>query len=178
MFTEQILKSILSLKSFSAAPRDCRPALEGIHVSVDADRKTITAMATDTHAAVRMVIGVPEVTGMSWERNLSLAALKAALATVKAGGSVTFFSEAPMPEFPVRLGSIIDNFITSEATAVESDINAKYLGAIAKVDVMGDKSGRWKIQGAARPDKDAAVVAKAEHGPCQVDVAIMPMDSK
>ena len=147
MFTEQILKSILSLKAFSATSRAHTPALEGIYISVDAERKTITALATDRYAVARMVISVPEYAGESWERNVPLATLNAALATVKATrGSVATFPESYMPEFPARVTTIPDMFINSEDAADGGDFNAKYLGAISKINVGGDRSGRWSIR--------------------------------
>ena len=174
MFTEQILKSILSLKAFSAPARVRAPSLEGIHISVDAATKTITALATDGYAAARMTIAVPEVDGTSWERNVSIATLNAALATVKAGGSVSVFPEAYMPDFPVNVSTIIDRFLNSEDAPAGGDFNAKYFGAIAKVNVGGDKSGRWTIR-TVDQGKRSGLAATATHGTYDVAVAVMPV---
>ena len=180
MFTEQILKSILSLKTFSATARAHMSALEGIHISVNAESNTITALATDRFAAARMVITVPEVAGTSWERNVSIATLNAALATVKAsGGSVSVFPEAYMPEFPTKVSDLVDKMVSSKASEHGGDFNAKYLGAIAKVTVGGDKSGRWTIRTVDQGDRPG-MVATATHGTYdgpsyEVAVAVMPL---
>ena len=181
MFTEQILKSILSIKAFSVAKSAHIPALEGIHISVNAETKTITALATDRCAAARMTIMVPEVEGTSWEHNVSIATLNAALATVKAsGGSVSTFPEAYMPEFPTAVATIIDTFLNSEDAEDGGDFNAKYLGAIAKINVGGDKSGRWSIRTVAT-NSNPAMVATATYGNSydeadyEVSVAVMPL---
>lgn len=178
MFTEQILKSILSLKAFSATGRGHAPALSGIHIGVNAETQTITALATDRYAAARMVITVPEVVGTSWERNVSIATLNAALATVKAsGGSVEVFPEAYMPEFPVKVATIIDKFLNSEDTEHGGDFNAKYLGAIAKINIGGDKSGRWTIRTVEHHD-NTAMVATATYGAYEAAVAVMPLNAR
>ena len=178
MFTEQILKSILSLKTFSAPARGPVPALAGIHISVNAESNTITALATDRYAAARMVITVPEVVGTSWERNVSIATLNAALATVKAsGGSVSVFPEAYMPDFPAQVSGIIDRKVSSKAAENGGDFNAKYLGAIAKINVGGDKSGRWTIRTVERHD-NTAMVATATYGAYEVTVAVMPLNDR
>ena len=175
MFTEQILKSILSLKSFSSPARAHLPALEGIHISVNAETKTITALATDRYAAARMVITVPEVVGTSWERNVSIATFNAALATVKAsGGSVSVFPEAYMPDFPSRVSGIIDKYLNSEDAEHGGDFNAKYLGAIAKINVGGDKSGRWTIRTVDQGDRPG-MVATAAYGSYEAAVTVMPL---
>ena len=175
MFTEQILKSILSLKTFSATSRARTPALEGIHISVNAETKTITALATDRYAAARMVITVPEVEGTSWDRNVSLATLNAALATVKAGGSVSCFPEAYMPEFPTKVTTIFDTFVNSEDAKEGGDFNSKYLGAISKVNVGGDKSGRWSLRMVERRNYQTGMVATATHENYEVTVIVMPL---
>ena len=172
MFTEQILKSILSLKAFSAPARAHVPALEGIHISVNAEANAITAVATDRYAAARMVITVPKVDGASWSQNVSLATLNAALASVKAGGSVSVFHEAYMPEFPTNVSCLIDSFINSEDAPGGGDFNAKYLGAIAKINVGGDKSGQWTIRTVTRHDR-AIMAAKASYANYEVAVAVM-----
>ena len=177
MFTEQILKSILSLKTFSAPARGPVPALAGIHISVNAESNTITALATDRYAAARMVITVPEVNGTSWERNVSIATLNAALATVKAGGYVSAFPEAYMPEFPTMVNGIIDKMLNSEDDPLAGDFNAKYLGAIAKINVGGDKSGRWTIRTVAF-DQKTAMTATATYGHYEVAVAVMPLHTR
>lgn len=179
MFTEQILKSILSLKTFSAGTRAHVPSLEGIHIRVDAESKTITALATDRYAAARMVITVPEVDGTSWERNVSIATLNAALATVKAGGYVSVFPEAYMPEFPAKVSSIIDTYLNYEDAEHAGDFNAKYLGAITKVNVGGDKSGRWTIRPVHHGGR-VTLTATATHGTYDgptydVAVTVMPL---
>ena len=179
MFTEQILKSILSLKTFSAPARGPEPALAGIHISVNAETNTITALATDRYAAARMVITVPEVVGTSWERNVSIATLNAALATVKASGPVSFFPEAYMPEFPARVSTIIDTYLNYEDAEHAGDFNAKYLGAIAKINVGGDKSGRWTIRPVHHGGR-VTLTATATHGTYdganyEVAVTIMPL---
>ena len=178
MFTEQILKSILSLKTFSASARSYTPSLEGIHISVDAETKTITALATDRCAAARMTITVPEVEGTSWARNVSIAALNAALATVKASGvPVAPFPEAYMPEFPDRVSTVIDTYLNYEDAEHGGDFNAKYLGAISKVNVGGDKSGRWTIRPVHHGDR-ANLTATATHGTydgATYDVAVVVM---
>lgn len=163
MFTEQILKSILSLKTFSAPARGPVPALAGIHISVNAESKTITALATDRCAAARMAITVPEVDGTSWERNVSIATLNAALATVKAGGCVSVFPEAYMPEFPGSVSTIIDKYLSYEDAEHAGDFNAKYLGAISKVNVGGDKSGRWTLRPVHHGGR-VTLTATATHG--------------
>ena len=171
MFTEQILKSILSLKSFASPASKGKPGLAGVHISVDGDAKTITAMATDSYAIARMVIAVPEVTGESWERNVSIATLNAALATVKANGQpVSAFPESYMPEFPTAVAGIVDRLIDSEAIAGPHCFNAKYLGALSKVNVGGDKSGRWAIRTVDRYDHAGALVATATYGLYDVTV--------
>lgn len=176
MFTEQILKSILSLKSFSATPRARTPALEGIHISVDATNKTITALATDRYVAVRMVITVPEVCGTSWERSVSLATLNAALATVKAGGEpITAFPESQMPEYPTMVGGIIDKLTSAKDAPAGGDFNVKHLSALAKINVGGDKSGRWAIRTVTHGRDGTAMTATALYGHCEVAVAIMGM---
>ena len=179
MFTEQILKSILSLKTFSAPARGPVPALAGIHISVNAESNTITALATDRYAAARMVIRVSEVVGTSWERNVSIATLNAALATVKAGGYVSTFPEAYMPEFPVKVSGLIDKFLNYEDAEHAGDFNAKYLGAISKVNVGGDKSGRWTIRPVHHGGR-VTLTATATHGTYDgptydVAVAVMPL---
>ena len=182
MFTEQILKSILSLKTFSAPARGPVPALAGIHISVNVESKTITALATDRYAAARMVITVPEVGGTSWERNVSIATLNAALATVKAGGYVSVFPEAYMPDFPASVSTIIDKCLNYEDAEHAGDFNAKHLGAISKVNVGGDKSGRWTL----RPVHHGGWVtltATATHGTYDgptydVAVVIMPLPTR
>ena len=176
MFTEQILKSILSLKTFSSSTRAHVPALEGIYISVDAETKTITALATDRYAAARLIIAIPEYTGESWSQNVSIATLNAALATVKASGqSVSVFPESHMPEFPARIGGIIETFVNSDATAEQSAFNAKYLGALAKIDVGGGKTGRWMIRTVDRGGR-AGMVATAIYGNYDATVAIMSMN--
>ena len=185
MFTEQILKSILSLKTFSAAKSAHTPALEGIHISVNAETKTITALSTDRFAAARMVITVPEVAGTSWERNVSIATLNAALATVKAsGGSVSVFPEAHMPEFPTKVSGLIDKAVNSVDFTDGADFNAKHLGAISKVNVGGDKYGRWTIRTARMAKhndpqevhaKNKTLVATATYGDYEVAVVVMPL---
>ena len=181
MFTEQILKSILSLKTFSAPARMCVPALEGIHISVNAESKTITALATDRYAAARMVITVPKVEGTSWERHVSIATLNAALAAVKAsGGPVSVFPEVDMPEFPTRVSDIIDKMVSSTDFGHGGDLNAKYLGALAKINVGGDKSGRWAIRTVDYNDK-STMVATATYGNSydeadyEASVVVMPL---
>ena len=174
MFTEQILKSILSLKSFSATARAYTPALEGIHISVDGAAGTITAIATDRYAVARMVIASPEYTGESWERNVSIATLNAALASIKAGGTVSTFPEAYMPEFPTRVSGLVDDYVKSEDAPGGSAFNAKYLGALSKVNVGGDKSGRWTIRTAARGD-NTAMVATAIYDRYSAAVVVMPL---
>lgn len=180
MFTEQILKSILSLKTFSAPARGPVPALAGIHISVNAESKTITALATDRYAAARMVITVPEVDGTSWERNVSIATLNAAMATVKAsGGSVSVFPEAYMPDFPIKVSDIIDKYLNYEDAEHGGDFNAKYLGAISKINVGGDKSGRWTIRPVHHGGR-VTLTATATHGnydgaDYEVAVTVMPM---
>ena len=179
MFTEQILKSILSLKAFSAAKSAHTPALEGIHISVNAETNTITALATDRYAAARMVITVPEVEGTSWERDVSIATLNAALATVKTGGPVSVFPELYMPEFPVNVSTIIDKSLNYEDAEHAGDFNAKYLGAIAKVNVGGDKSGRWTIRPVHHGGR-VILTATATYGnydgpDYEVAVAVMPL---
>lgn len=179
MFTEQILKSILSLKTFSASSRAHTSALAGIHISVNAETKTITALATDRYAAARMVITVPEVVGTSWDRNVSIATLNAALATVKAGGPVSVFPESYMPDFPTQVSDLIDKFVSAKDFEHGADFNAKYLGAIAKVNVGGDKSGRWTIRTADYNNRPG-LVATATHGTYdgstyEVAVAVMPL---
>ena len=179
MFTEQILKSILSLKTFSAPARGPVPALAGIHISVNAESNTITALATDRYAAVRMVITVPEVVGTSWERNVSIATFNAALATVKAGGPISVFPEACMPDFPTQVSGIIDRMVISKASENGGDFNAKYLGAIAKINVGGDKSGRWTIRTVDQGNRPG-MVATATYGnydgtDYEVTVAVMPL---
>ena len=177
MFTEQILKSILSLKSFSATARAYTPALEGIHISVDGAAGTITAIATDRYAVARMVIMVPEYTGESWERNVSIATLNAALASIKAGGTVSTFPEAYMPEFPVRVGDLIDDYSNSEDASGGGAFNAKYLGALSKVNVGGDKSGRWAIRTVVRNDR-TVMVATAIYGSYSAAVVVMPLTTR
>lgn len=173
MFTEQILKSILSLKSFSGPARGAHPALAGIHVSVDGDTKTITALATDSYAVARMVITVPEFEGESWEQNVSIATLNAALATVKASGEpVSTFPELRMPEFPAAVAGIVDKYVGSDDTAEPRCFNAKYLGALSKIDVGGDKSGRWMIRTVAR-HAARALVTTATYGAYDVTVVTM-----
>ena len=178
MFTEQILKSILSLKAFSSTPRGNIPALEGIHISVNAETKMITALATDRCVAARMTITVPEVEGTSWERNVSIATLNAALATVKASGvPVATFPEAYMPEFPGRVSTIIDTCLNYEDAEHGGDFNAKYLGAISKVSVGGDKSGRWTIRPVHHGGR-VILTATATHGTydgATYDVAVVVM---
>ena len=175
MFTEQILKSILSLKTFSAPARGPVPALAGIHISVNAESNTITALATDRYAAARMVITVPEVVGTSWERNVSIAALTAALATVKANGQpVSSFPESHLPEFPARVDDIIDTYVNADDTKDHGSFNAKYLGAIAKVNVGGDKSGRWTIRTISR-NSLTGLAAMATYGTYKAAVVIMPL---
>lgn len=174
MFTEQILKSILSLKAFSATARARKPALEGIYISVDAEANTITATATDRYAVARMVIMVPRVDGTSWGQNVSLATLNAALASVKAGESVSVFPEAYMPEFPTIISGVIDNFINAEDAPCVCDFNAKYLGAIAKINVGGDKSGRWTIRTVIKRNQ-AALAATASYANYDAAVAVMPL---
>lgn len=175
MFTEQILKSILSLRAFCNAKSAHTPELEGIHISVNAETKTITAIATDRYAAARMVISMPEVVGTSWDRNVSIATLNAALATVKAGGSpVSVFPEAYMPEFPNRVSSIIDTMVSAKGAEDGGDFNAKYLGAIAKINIGGDRSGRWTIRTVAQGD-NTAMAATAAYGSYEVAVAVMPL---
>ena len=175
MFTEQILKSILSLKTFCAARRANTPALEGIHIRVDAETRTITALATDRYAAARMVIRVPEVAGTSWERNVTIATLNAALATVKASGTpVPFFPESDIRAYPTKASGIIDTMIRAASTADSGDFNAKYLSALAKINVGGDKSGRWTVRTAVQRS-DTVAVATATYGDYEVSVAIMPM---
>lgn len=174
MFTEQILKSILSLKAFSAPARAHMPSLEGIHISVDGVAKTITAIATDRYAAARMVIGVPEYNGESWDRNISIATLNAALASIKAGEAVSVFPEAHMPEFPTNVSNIIDKFVSSEDAPGGGSFNAKYLGALAKINVGGDKSGRWTIRTVVR-NNATAMAAAAFYGSYEVAVIVMPM---
>ena len=178
MFTEQILKSIISLKAFSAAKSAHVPALEGIHISVDAANKTITALATDSYAAARMTITVPEVEGTSWERNVSIATLNAALATVKASGApVVTFPEAYMPEFPDRVSTIIDTYLNYADAEHGGDFNAKYLGAISKVNVGGDKSGRWTIRPVHHGGR-VTLTATTTHGTydgATYDVAVVVM---
>ena len=180
MFTEQILKSILSLKTFSAPARGPVPALTGIHISVNAETNTITALATDRYAAARMVITVPEVVGTSWERNVSIATLNAALATVKASGmAVSVFPEAYMPEFPARVSTIIDTYLNYEDAEHAGDFNAKYLGAISKVNVGGDKSGRWTIR-PVHHGGSVTLTATVTHGTYDgstydVAVTVMPL---
>lgn len=179
MFTEQILKSILSLKSFCAATRAHTPALEGIHISVNAETKTITALATDSYAAARMVITVQEVEGTSWGRNVSIAALNAALATVKAVGSVSVFPEAYMPEFPTKVSGVVDRMLNADDAPSGGDFNAKYLSAISKINVGGDKSGRWSIRMVDYNNK-TGMVATASHGnydgfDYEVTVVVMPL---
>lgn len=173
MFTEQILKSILSLKAFSAAKSAHTPALEGIHISVNAETNTITALATDRYAVARMVITVPEVEGTSWERNVPIATLNAALATVKAtGGSVEVFPEAYMPDFPTAVSDrIIDKAVNSVDFTDGADFNAKYFGALSKIIVGGDKSGRWTIR-TVRMYKDAMLMATATDGVYEVAVVV------
>lgn len=177
MFTEQILKSILSLKTFCAASRAHTPSLEGIHISVDAAKKTITALATDRYALARMVITVPEVEGTSWERNVSLATLNAALATVKAGGPVSSFPELYMPDFPIKMTTILDVFVSSDDTKDGGDFNAKYLGAIAKINVGGDKSGRWSLRMVDRINR-TGTVATASHDNYEATVIVMPLTTR
>ena len=174
MFTEQILKSILSLKTFSASSRTHTPSLEGIHISVNAETNTITALATDRYAAARMVITVPEVAGTSWERNVSIATLNAALATVKASGPVSVFPEAYMPEFPTKVSGVIDKMVSSTDFEHGGDFNAKYLGAIAKINVGGDKTGCWSVR---MVDYSArtGMVATASHDNYEASVAVMPL---
>ena len=175
MFTEQILKSILSLKTFCAARRANTPALEGIHIRVDAVTKTITARATDRFAAARMVIAVPAVEGTSWERNVTIATLNAALATVKASGmAVSVFPETTIPAYPTRAVGIIDQVIRSESTTDSGDFDAKYFGALAKINVGGDKSGRWTVRTAVQ-GHNTVTVAEATYGDYEVSVVIMPM---
>ena len=175
MFTEQILKSILSLKSFSSPTRAHLPALEGIHISVDAKTKTITALATDRYAAARMVIAVPEYTGESWSQNVSIATLNAAMATVKANGQpVSFFPESPMPEFPIKVESIIDKFVNADDSKDHGSFNAKYLGALAKINVGGDRSGRWTIRTISCNSR-LGMVAKATYDTYEAAVVIMPL---
>ena len=175
MFTEQILKSILSLKTFSASSRAHTPALEGIHISVNAESNTITALATDRYAAARMVITVPEVAGTSWERNVSIATLNAALATVKAsGGSVEVFPEVFMPEFPVRVEGIIDTYVNADDSKDHGSFNAKYLGALAKINVGGDKSGRWAIRTITHNSRPG-LVAMATYESYETTVVVMPL---
>ena len=179
MFTKQILESILSLKTFSATAQAHTPALEGIHISVNAATKTITALATDQFAAARMVISVPEVDGTSWDRNVSIAALKAALAAVKAGGRpVSSFPGASMQEFPAAVTTIIDRFVIYEDAPTGGDFNAKYLGAISKVDVGGDKSGRWTIRTVSYYNTRPGLAATATHGNYEVAVAVMPLPTR
>ena len=177
MFTEQILKSILSLKTFSATARANRPALEGIHISVDAANRTITALATDAYAVARMTITVPECAGESWSRNVSIATLNAALASIKAGGTVSVFPEAYMPEYPIGVCGMIDKFVNSENTPDGGDFNAKYLGALAKINVGGDKSGRWTIRATAR-DYGMVMVATAAYGSYEVAVTIAGLSTR
>ena len=176
MFTEQILKSILSLKAISAASRAHTPALEGIYISVNAETNTITAIATDRQAAARMVIKVPGVDGPSWGQNVPIATLSAALASVKAGESVSVFPKSYMPEFPTKISSIIDNVVNSNDTSAGGDFNAKYLGAIAKINVGGDKSGRWTIRTVAKYDR-TEMAATASYGDYEVTVVVMPLTS-
>ena len=179
MFTEQILKSILSLKTFSAGARAHTPSLEGIHISVDGVAKTITALATDRYAAARMVISVPECTGESWERNVSLATLNAALATVKAGGEpITAFPESQMPEYPTRVGGIIDGLTSAKDAPAGGDFNVKYLSALAKINVGGDKSARWAIRTVTHGRDGTAMTATALYGHYEVAVAIMGMPAR
>jgi hypothetical protein len=179
MFTEQILKSILSLKAFSAGTRAHTPPLEGIHISVDGVAKTITALATDRCAAARMVVSVPEYTGESWERNVPLATLNAALAAVKAGSPVSVFPEAYMPEFPASVNGLIDNIVLYEKSVDIADFNAKYFGALAKINVGGDKSGRWTIRTVAHGGKvhaeNAIMSATATYGSYEVTVVVMSL---
>ena len=175
MFTEQILKSILSLKTFSSPTRAHVPELEGVYISVDAETKTITALATDRYAAARMVIAVPECPGESWSRNVSIATLSAALATVKANRqSVSFFPETFMPEFPVRVEGIIDTYVNADDSKDHGSFNAKYLGALAKVNVGGDKSGRWAIRTISR-NSNLGLVATATYGSYETTVVVMPL---
>lgn len=180
MFTEQILKSLFSLKSFSCPARARVPAIEGVHISVDAETKTITALATDRCAAVRMVVTVPECAGESWSRNVSLATLNAALATVKANGQpVSSFPESHLPEFPVRVEAIIDKFVDADDSTDHGSFNAKYLGALAKVDVGGDKSGRWAIRTVDADRSDSAVlVATAAYDNYEATVVVMPLGGR
>lgn len=176
MFTEQILKSILSLKSFCSPARAHLPALEGIHISVDAESKTITALVTDRYAAARMVIAVPEYTGESWSRNVSLATLNAALATVKANGQpVSIFPETYMPEFPASVMGIIDKFVSSDDTTEHEAFNAKYLGALSKINVGGDKSGRWTIRTVEQGFGKSGLVAMATYGSYEATVVILSL---
>lgn len=177
MFTEQVLKSLLSLKPFSSPARARQPAMEGIHISVDAEAKTITALATDRCAAVRMVITVPECAGESWSRNVSLATLNAALATVKANGQpVSSFPETNLPEFPDKLEGLIDKFVAADDSTDHGSYNAKYLGAIAKVNVGGDKSGRWAIRTVDADRSDSVVlVAEAVYDNYEATVVVMPL---
>ena len=175
MFTEQILKSILSLKAFSAGARAHTPSLEGIHISVDGVAKTITALATDRYAAARMVISVPEYTGESWKRNVSLATLNAALAAVKAGSPVSVLPEAYMPEFPTGVNGIIDRLTSAKDAPAGGDFNVKHLGALAKINVGGDKSGRWAIRTVTHGRDWTAMTATACYGHYEVAVAIMGM---
>ena len=175
MFTEQILKSILSLKSFSSTGRLSSPALEGIHISVNAEAKTITALATDRYAAARMVISVPECPGESWSRNVSIAALTAAHATVKANKQpVSFFPETYMPEFPFRAEGIIDTYVNADDSKDHGSFNAKYLGALAKINVGGDRSGRWTIRTISCNSR-SGLVAKATYDTYEAAVVIMPL---
>ena len=178
MFTEQILKSILSLKSFSSTGRSHVPALEGIHISVDAETKTITALATDRYAAARMIISVPEYDGESWSRNVSIATLNAALATVKASGqSVSFFPESYMPEFPVNVAKVIDKFVNSDDATEHDAFNAKYLGALAKINVGGDKSGRWEVRMVDQNGR-TGLAATATYGSYEAAVIAMPLNRR
>lgn len=176
MFNEQVLKSIVSLKEFSGPASGGNPALAGVHVSVDGVTKTITATATDSYAVARMVIAVPEFTGESWEQNVSIATLNAALDIVKATGQpVSTLPDSHMPEFPAAVTGIVHKFIDNNAIAGPHNFNAKYLGALSRVDVGGDKSGRWTIRTVGHYGHYAAgaLVATSTYGAYDVTVVAL-----
>lgn len=173
MFTEQILKSILSLKSFASPSNKGKPDLAGIHISVDGATKTITALATDSYAIARMVIAVPEFAGGSWEQNVSIATLNAALATVKANGQpASAFPESHMPAFPAGVASIVGKFTDSDDAAGPHSFDVKYLGALPKVNLGSGKSSRWTIRIVGHQNTDV-LVATTTYGLYDATVVVV-----